>query len=354
MKAAILVKQREPLIVGDVKLPTDLEYGQVFVKVVYSGICGSQLGEIDGIKGEDAYLPHLLGHEGSGIVEKIGKGVTTVKVGDHVVLHWKPGKGVEAATPQYIWNGNPVNAGRITTFNEYAVVSENRVTAIPTGIDLKTAPLFGCAIPTAFGVIHNDANLKVGESIVVFGCGGVGIAIILAASLSSAYPIIAVDINDSKLEHAKKFGATHLINSSKMGVDVAREINSILPQGGDVVVDNTGITSVREQAYELTSNKGRTIFVGVPKLGEKISIDSFPLHFTKRITGSHGGDAKPDYDIPRLIRLQNYGAFSLEEMISHTYSLDKINEAIAMVRSGSAIRCVIKMENVGQTYNEHM
>lgn len=206
---------------------------------------------------------------------------------------------------------------------------------------MKIAPLYGCAITTAFGVIHNDANLKCGESVLIFGSGGVGIATVLAASLVSAYPIITVDINNYKLEYSKKFGATHTINSLEK--DVQDEIIKILPNGSDLVVDTTGIKSIRELSYELTSKEGRTVYVGVPKAGEKISIDSFPLHFAKRITGSYGGDANPSYDIPRLIRLQQSGAFSLDNMVSRIYQLSEINEAIDMVRSGDIVRCLIKM-----------
>lgn len=343
MKAAILMQQNSPLVVDEVELPAYLEYGQVLVKIYYSGICGSQLNEIDGVKGPDKFLPHLLGHEGSGIVEKTGAGVSTVKPGDQVVLHWKEGAGIKAATAKYKWKDKTVNAGWVTTFNEYAVVSENRVTRIPPDFDLKLAPLFGCAITTAFGVIHNDANLKSGESLAIFGSGGVGSAIAQAASLTSAYPIITVDINDFKLQQSRTFGATHTFNSSQE--DVRARILELLPDGADAIVDTTGIKSIRELAYELTHKEGRTIFVGVPKAGEKISIDSFPLHFTKWIAGSHGGDARPHYDIPRLVRLHQQGRLQLENMITHTFSLDQINEAITLLRTGDALRCVIKMNH---------
>src|SRR5271156_5980727 len=131
MKAAILTELRAPLVITEINLPPKLEVGQVLVKVHYSGICGSQLGEIDGAKGEDKYLPHLLGHEGSGIVLAIGPGVRHVKPEDKVVLHWRKGLGIESETPSYDWNGRKVNAGWIATFNEYAIVSENRITRIP-------------------------------------------------------------------------------------------------------------------------------------------------------------------------------------------------------------------------------
>ena len=128
MKSAILVKSRKPLIVDNIELPKQLRFGQVQVKIIYSGICGSQINEIDAKKGVDKYLPHLLGHEGSGVVEKIGEGVTRVKKGDHVVLHWRKSSGVEAEAAKYIWNGKKVNAGKVTTFSEKSIVSENRLT----------------------------------------------------------------------------------------------------------------------------------------------------------------------------------------------------------------------------------
>lgn len=341
MKAAILVESRKPLVVDDIELPAQLEYGQVLVKVVYSGICGAQINEIDARKGVDKFLPHLLGHEGGGIVERCGPGVTAVKPGDHVVMHWRQGRGIQAPTPKYQWRLKTVNAGWVTTFNEHAVVSENRLTPIPHDVDLKLAALYGCAITTGYGVVFNDAQLKSGDSLVVVGAGGAGVSIISMASLIAANPIIAVDIRDDKLAKAKEFGATHTINSKKE--DVRGRIKQILATGADVAVDCTGIKEIRELCYEITHENGRTVLVGVPMAGERMAIDSFPLHFNKVITGSHGGSIKPDYVIPRLMGLQKTGRLSLEGMITHEFSLAQINDALDLVRNGDALRCVIKM-----------
>lgn len=342
MKAAILVKQKSPLVIADIEMPAKLAYGQVLVRVHYSGICGSQINEIDGVKGPDKYLPHLLGHEGGGVVEKCGPGVSHVRVEDHVVLHWRKGEGIQSATPTYEWNGKKVNAGWVTTFNEYAIVSENRVTSIPKEINLKIASLYGCALTTAFGVVGNDAGLKSGESIVVFGAGGIGMLIVLASLLVSAFPIVAVDINDFKLKMARQYGATYIINSQHE--DPRKKILECVGlSGADVTVDTTGIKEIRELAYEMASPSGRAILVGVPKKGEKMSIDSFPLHFKKKITGSHGGDSNPTYDIPRLMRLERSGRFNLEKMITKVYSLERINQAIRAVRKGKVVRCVVKV-----------
>jgi len=158
MKSAILVESKQPLVIANIELPDKLQFGQVLVKVYYSGICGAQINEIDALKGPDKFLPHLLGHEGSGIVEEIGEGVKTVKPGDHVVLHWRQSSGIQSSTAKYSWNGKKVNAGWVTTFNEKAIVSENRLTTISKNADLKTAALYGCAITSGFGAVNNDAK----------------------------------------------------------------------------------------------------------------------------------------------------------------------------------------------------
>lgn len=346
MKAAILVELNQDLVVDEVSLPENLMYGQVLVQVSYSGICGSQLGEIDGVKGKDEYLPHLLGHEGAGVVLSVGPGVTHVKVGDNVVMHWRKGFGIDAAPPAYSWQGRKLNAGYVTTFNQYAVVSENRVTPISKSFDLQLAPLFGCAVTTGLGVIANNADLKIGQSIVVFGAGGVGLNVIQGAAMTSAHPIVAVDIFDNKLDLAAKMGATHVINS-RTCKDVQKEVFKIVgKQGADVAVDNTGNTDVIVLAYELTQSQGKTILVGVPKKDSNISFFSLPLHFGKVITGSHGGESNPSVDIPRFIRLHQAGKLKLNNLITDWFSLRDINHAIKMMRNGDISgRCIIEMKN---------
>lgn len=343
MKAAILVEEHKPLVVAEVELPEELSFGQVLVKVYYSGICGAQINEMDGAKGPDKFLPHLLGHEGSGIVLEVGLGVKTVRKNDHVVMHWRASDGLQSETPIYHWDDQKLNAGWVTTFNEYAVVSENRLTVIPKNFDLKLAPLFGCAVTTAMGVVNNDAHVKIGQSVVIFGVGGVGLNVVQAADMVSAYPIIGVDLHDPKLEMAKRFGATHCFNSNSTP-HYGAEIRNIVGQdGADLVIDSTGNARVIELAYELTHPDGKTILVGVPRRGDNISIYSLPLHFKKVLTGSHGGSAEPHIEIPRYIRLIKAGKMTLDGLISHEFSLDKINEALEVVRSGEAGRCIISM-----------
>jgi S-(hydroxymethyl)glutathione dehydrogenase / alcohol dehydrogenase len=344
MQAAILLELRKPLVVEEVELPRTLDVGQVLVKVHASGICGSQLGEIDGVKGEDRYLPHLLGHEGSGTIVETGPGVRHVKAGDKVVLHWRKGAGIEAAPAKYQWRGQLLNAGWVTTFNEYAVVSENRVTTIPADSDMEVAALFGCAVTTGFGVVTNNAKLTIGESVVVFGAGGIGLNIVQAAALVTAQPIIAVDLHDSRLELARQFGATHTINSKR--TQAREEIQRICAGGVDAFIDNTGNPDVIAMGYELTKPAGRVVLVGVPAKGRNVSLYSLPLHFGKELRGSHGGDAVPQADIPRYAALYRAGRIRLKELVTERFALGDINTAIERMRDGRlAGRCSIQMDH---------
>ncbi len=346
-RAAILVAQKAPLEIAQIELPDTLDVGQVLVKVHVSGICGSQLGEIDGAKGPDRFLPHLLGHEGSASVLACGPGVKKVKPGDQVVLHWRKGPGIEASAPRYRWENRTVNAGWVTTFNEHAVVSENRITPLPTGADHEVAALFGCAVTTGFGVAENNAQIRLGESVVVFGAGGVGLNIVQAAALKGAWPVVAVDIHDNRLSLAKAMGATHLVNSRTQ--DVEQVISGYLKatghsQGLDVFIDNTGQPVIIELGYALTHGTGRVVLVGVPKADQDIRIHSLPLHFGKLISGSHGGESRPEVDIPRYHNLLQAGRIQLHPLLTNRYPLDRVNDAIADMRSGAAAgRCLIML-----------
>ncbi|GIX46862.1 MAG: dehydrogenase [Candidatus Tectimicrobiota bacterium] len=341
MKAAILVQQHAPLVVAELDLPP-LGVGQVLVRVMYSGICGKQLDEISGRRGDDPYLPHLLGHEGAGVVAAVGPGVRKVKPGDHVVLHWMKGTGIEALPPQFRWQDTVVNAGPVTTFSEYTVVAENRVTPIAADVPLDVACLLGCAVPTGLGIVFHDAALQPGQSIAVFGVGGVGLNVIQGAALVNAYPIVAVDLYEHKLAWAQHFGATHGVNAGS-GDPYVQLRRLSCGQGFDVTVDTTGHAAVRALAYRLTSTAGKTILAGVPALGEPLCIDSFPLHFGRQLRGSHGGGTQPDRDIPRYVQLYQRGKLKLAEQITHRYRLEEINAAIATVQRGEASRCVLVM-----------
>lgn len=344
MKAAILVQSNAPLEVAELSMPDRLAFGQVHVRIHYSGICGAQINEIEAAKGPDKFLPHLLGHEGSGTVERVGEGVTRVRPGDHVVLHWRPSGGLQCQPPTYRWGNRTVNAGWVTTFNDEAIVSENRLTVIPSDFDLRLAPLFGCAVTTAVGVVNNDAQLKIGQSLVIFGVGGIGLNIAQAAQMVSAHPIIGIDIHESKLAMARQWGLTHTLNSATEGPALAEKIRAIVGKSGaDVVVDTTGNARVIEVAYDLTHPDGRTILVGVPRKDDKASLYTLPLHFKKILKGSHGGSVAPDIEIPRLIALIRAGKMTLDGLVTHTFPLDQVNEALDTHRSGTAARVLLRM-----------
>jgi S-(hydroxymethyl)glutathione dehydrogenase/alcohol dehydrogenase len=338
-KAAILTELNTPLVVDEIDVPK-LECGHVLVEVHCSGICGAQLGEIAGVKGPDNFLPHLMGHEGGATVLETGPGVSTLSKGDRVVMHWRKGVGIQARPASYEWNGRTVNAGWVTTFNEYAVVSENRLTVIPEDIDFEIAALMGCAVTTGLGIINNDAAVKIGDSIAVLGCGGVGLNVVQGAAMVSANPIIGIDIYDHKLEMARRFGASHTINSAKS--DLREEVRKIVgAKGVDVFVENTGSVRLIELAYELTGKTGRTILVGVPRYDQDITIHSLPLHFGKMLTGCEGGHTNPTTDIPRYLNLHRNGKLKLDGLVTHRFPLDQINDALDAVRSGEAGRCII-------------
>jgi Zn-dependent alcohol dehydrogenase len=344
MKAAVLFRSKKPLKIVNVELPKYLDKGQVLVKIHYSGICGSQIGEIDCVKGRDNYLPHLLGHEASGTVVEVGPKVKTIKAKDRVVLHWRKGSGKQSNPPIYKYNGMKINAGWITTFNEYGVISENRLTKVNSNIDLVTTPLFGCAITTGFGVINNNAKLKKSETVVIYGSGGIGLNMIQAAKVVKAKTIIAVDIYDKKLLLAKKCGATHTINSLKEK-NFRVKLRSILGKKElNVFIDNTGIPKNIELGYEVISKTGKLILVGVPAKGKKISIYTLPIHFGKKIIGSEGGESRPEKDIPRIARIINSNKINLKQLISKIYKLDNINKAIQDIRLGNIKgRAIIKL-----------
>ncbi len=338
-KAAILVEQKKPLVIDEVEIPP-LGYGQVLVQVKVSRICGSQIGEIDGAKGPDKFLPHLLGHEGGGIVVETGPEVSRVRAGDHVVLHWREAKGIQSRPPKYDWRGKTVNAGYITTFNDYAVVSENRLTPIPAEVDFEVAALLADTLTTGFGLINNDAHLKLGESVVVIGCGGIGMGVLLGAKLAGACPLIGVDLFPHKLDLALSIGATHTINSKEVDfVAAAREI-----LGGpfaDVVIDGTGNPAVLEKALALTAPQGKCVGFGVMPYDRKLTLNTLPLHLGKTLTGSHGGSSRPDEDIPRYLRMMKQNQFHLKNFVSHRLPLEEINGAVEKMRSGEVVHAMI-------------
>jgi len=345
MKAAVLHEIGKPLVIEELDVP-DPQYGQVQVKVKASGLCHKQLEEITGKRGEDPYLPHLLGHEGAGIVEEVGLGVTCVKPGDHVVLGWMKGQGIDAEPPVYTAGGRTLNAGCITTFNEYAVVSENRVTRMDERMPFAPASLLGCAVTTGLGVVKRIAQMESHKSVAVFGIGGIGLNVVQAAALCSASAIYAVDINDAKLGLASRLGATHVINAEKENpVERIWELNA--DKGVDYAFEAAGNLRVMEQAYEVTGAQGLTTLIGVPPIGEKMHIDPIPLYLGRRLTGCHGGDTVKDEDIPYCVDMYLQGKLQLDELITERIALEEINDGFARMQDRSLIgRSVIDFDNL--------
>jgi len=343
-KAAVLYETNEPLQIEELTIH-DLQSGQVLVKIAYSGVCRSQLNEIQGLKGQDNYLPHTLGHEGSGIVEAIGPDVSKVKPGDHVVLTWIKGRGADAPSTLYKnADGSIVNSGAISTFMIKAVISENRLVKIPPEMPLREAALLGCAIPTGAGIVLNTLGVQPGNSVAIFGVGGIGLSAVSAAGLMNATPVIAVDVFDYKLKLACDVGATHLINVSRedplvtiMGITDGR--------GVDYAIEAAGLRETMESAFRaVRDNGGLCVLAGNLAQGERISLDPFDLIKGKQIIGTWGGETDPDLDIPKYIRLYQAGRLKLDELITNSFSLDEINKAIDLMRKGDiAGRCLIEI-----------
>ena len=341
-KAAILTELNKPLIIDELEIPV-LDVGQVLVKVHASGICGAQIGEISGAKGLDPWLPHLLGHEGGGIVLETGPGVTQVKPGDHVVMHWRKGAGIEAKPPRYEWGDKGVGGGWVTTFNDYAVVSENRLTTIPKDIPFEIAALMGCAVTTALGMVNNEAKVKLGESVLVAGCGGVGLNIIQAVLLAGANPVIGVDRRGNACARALMVGACLSLGSEdNIEIEVRKLVGN---RGVDVFVDCTGDCRMIAMGYELIKPQGgRLILVGQPRHGDGLNLPYFRNHYCgKTVMDSQGGLTDPTTDIPRYLGLYKAGRLPLEQFITHRFPLEQVNEALDVVRSGQAGRVILKM-----------
>ena len=345
-KAAVLFKQNSNLKIIKIKSNSKLSRGQVLVKIFYSGICGSQLGEISGVKGKDKFLPHLLGHEGTGIVKKVGPGVKYFKVDDKVILHWKKSKGIEAKNPTYYFKDNKINSGKVTTFSEFSIVSENRLTKIPKGLDYKDAVIFGCAATTGFGIVNRDVKIKKNDSSLIFGCGGVGINISQAASINKSYPIIAIDKFTKRLKFSKKHGASHSLNFKGNFKELRNKIFKILKgKPLDFFIDTTGNTEVIEFGLKIINpKKGNLVLAGVQKKNEKISFNTLQLLLGKKIIGSHGGGCKPHIDIKKINQSFRKNNIKIKDFYTKTYSLGKINKAISDIKNGKLSgRCLIKM-----------
>ncbi|XOV79274.1 MAG: zinc-binding dehydrogenase [Aestuariibacter sp.] len=339
--AAVLVETNTPLeLIDQIEVPV-LKDGQVLVKLAYSGICHSQLMEAAGLRGPDRYLPHLLGHEGTGSVVDVGKGVSKVQAGDDVILGWLKGKGMESGGTRYHSPIGSINAGAVTTFNEYAVVSENRCYLLPKSIGLREGVLMGCAIPTGTGLIENEIKLTNHNSIAIIGLGGIGMSALLAAIQKKPKLVIAVDTNPEKLSLAKKLGADLCLNPATTSV---YEAVSEATKGEmlDFSIEAAGTTQTIETAFSLlNSTNGLCVFASHPAKGDKIRLDPHELICGKNIRGSWGGNADPE----RIVNSIENGCdkYPFSALLSDDYSLVDINQAMNDLSKQRVLRAIVKI-----------
>lgn len=341
-KAAVLENLGKPLIIKELKIPK-LEFGQVLVKLKYSGVCRSQLMEVQGLRGKDKYLPHLLGHEGVGTVLKVGSGVTKVTVGDKVIVGWINSSGITAANPIFFDDkGLTINAGASTTFSELSVVSENRLYLQPDFVPDKLAALFGCSLLTGAGMVLNEITPQQNQSVLVLGLGGVGFPALLATLSINPRLIISADISEEKRNKAKSLGIKHVLDSANSSF--VQDVKDLTNGGVDISYECAGSTESIEKAFAcLKVLGGKLIFSSHPTFGEKIRIDPYELIQGKTLKGSWGGGSKPDTDIPKIANILLHNSLKLEEIIGNIYSLDQVNEALMDLIIGNSGRPLIKM-----------
>jgi S-(hydroxymethyl)glutathione dehydrogenase/alcohol dehydrogenase len=344
MKAAVLVETGAPLRVLDrIEAPAPGP-GQVAVRLAFSGVCHSQVMEARGHRGPDKYLPHLLGHEGSGVVTGIGQGVTKVSPGDRVLLTWIKGFGLDAPGARYRHGDTMLNAGAVTTFNTHAVVAENRVVPLPAGVPMDLAVLFGCALPTGAGMVSHELDVPAGGTAAVFGLGGIGSAALLALAAMNLSRLIAVDVQPAKLALARDLGATDVIDAgAENPVAAIRALTG--GAGVDRAVEAAGRADTIEQAFESVRRfGGLAVFASHPPAGARVSLDPFELICGKLLRGSWGGATRPDDDVPRWAALYRDGALKLEKLLGRRYALEDINDALDDLEAGRALRPIIVLD----------
>lgn len=335
--AAILRSSNQPLEVETISFVDRLKPGQVLVKIQKTGICGSQVGEIDAVKGPDPYLPHLLGHEAVGLV--IDKGDSKkVSNGDQVILHWIKGLGRNAEPPRYFLKSESINAGQIATFTEYAIVSENRLTKVPIckPSHLEVWATLGCAYLTAYGTLKRIIGRDRLANTLVLGGGGIGQATVLLLSEVFNSNVTLIENVHARAEYCKSLGAQTIHVLNEQGV----HLNHF-----DSAIDTTGIPKVIEYGYNAVKDSGILALIGVTPKGKTISIDPMPLHYGRELVGIYGGDAKPDEDIPGLVELFQEELI-ISKLLHREFTLNDVNSAVMEMRSGNLIgRAILNLNN---------
>ncbi len=360
MKAPVLLQVGEPMVIEDVELD-EPHAGEVLVRMAASGVCHSCLHAADGSWGQVA-TPMVLGDEGAGVVERVGPGVTRLAAGDHVILSWAPTCGrchycvtgrpqlceeraphgflLDGTTRMRLRDQDVYHYGSVATYGSYTVVPESCAIKIRDDMPLEEAALIGCSVMTGVGAVMNTAGVRPGESLVVMGCGGVGLNAVQGGRLVNAQPLIAVDVADNKLEYARKLGATHTINARDE--DVAARVTALTGRGADYAVVAVGSTKAVEQAWTTLARGGTCVVVGLPPRTERISIDPMTLVGPERkLVGSTYGSASVFNDFPRLVELYLSGKLKIDELISKRYAMNEANEAFRALAGGELARGII-------------
>jgi len=338
-RAAVLVSPNRPLEIMELRFP-ELKDGQILVRNIASGICRSQLMETKGKHGVDKWLPHLLGHEGVGVVEKIGPLVTKVKIGEKVIIGWIVGQGFSSVAPQFLTaNGIPINSGAATTFSEYSVVSENRVCIAPEGFPDDFLPLFGCALLTGGGMALNHFDEKLHKNLLVLGFGGVGSSAAVVLDSFHSTSMVILDESEARREQARKMGF-NLVYSLK---EFDSNYNNNSFQGFDLCIESAGSAATIELGFALLNKTGKLVFASHPESGARISLDPFEMINGKKISGTYGGGSMPEENIKTISKLLRESRLNLNYMLGNIFTLEDVNVALAELELGQPGRPLIRM-----------
>lgn len=327
-QAAVLERLNAPLAVKEISLPSIIQPGNIVVRVLTTAVCGSQVGEIAGIKGEDRFLPHLLGHEA--VVEIVDPLDSKLfKVGDKALAHWIKGVGRSGGPIHYSSESGVINAGEIATFSQFAVISENRLTKIPESLceefGLSLLATIGCAFLTAFGIIENNLGYDQLDQVLLIGGGGVSQAMITLLKSMDKPNIFVIEKSNARQRYLENLGVNNIFSN----FDEIR--GAKLSFSG--VVDFSGQPREIELGFECLSKIGTLALVGVTPLNQKISIDPMPLHYGKKIIGVFGGNSKPTSDIHRILDLLRARKDLLKLLAFESLPLRDINQGIELVRN---------------------
>ncbi|MGL4887990.1 S-(hydroxymethyl)glutathione dehydrogenase/class III alcohol dehydrogenase [Aeromonas jandaei] len=364
-KAAIAWGPGQPLSIEEVEVMPP-QAGEVRVRIVATGVCHTDAFTLSGEDPEGVF-PCILGHEGGGIVESVGEGVTSVKVGDHVIPLYTPecgeckfcksgktnlcqkiratqGKGLMPdGTTRFSKDGQPIyHYMGTSTFSEYTVLPEISIAKVDPAAPLEEVCLLGCGVTTGIGAVMNTAKVKEGESVAIFGLGGIGLSAVIGARLAKAGRIIAIDINESKFPLARKLGATDCINPNDYDKPIQEVIVELTDGGVDFSFECIGNVKVMRAALECCHKGwGESVIIGVAGAGQEISTRPFQLVTGRVWRGSAFGGVRGRSELPSYVQRYMQGEFRLDDFITHTMALEQINEAFDLMHQGKSIRSVI-------------